>query len=150
MKIWTSYYANIRNIPKDYLLVSASGGITEDIENAVDVWDKKLAPSKSIFNEYKGTGDWKGYTDRFKEERLPKVDWLERLEQWEESANKIGKEMDNIVILCYEKPSDFCHRQILAENVEETFKTKVDEFGHEDKMRNNYRMEIENNMDLLF
>lgn len=150
MKIWTSYYANIKNIPEDYFLVSTSGGITPEIEAAVDSWNQSLAPSKEIFFEYKENPDWEQYAKRFKAERLPNVDWLEKLEQWEEKANKIGKKIDNIVLLCYEKPTDFCHRQILAENVEKEFRTEVQEFGHPNHERTMYRMRPKANTDFLF
>ena len=32
------------------------------------------------------------------------------------------------VLLCYEKPGDFCHRHILANWLEENFGFKVEEF----------------------
>ena len=150
MKIWTSYYANIRNIPEDYFLVATSGMIPKEIEAVVDSWNQSLAPSKSIFLENKETPDWEQYVKRFKAERLPKVEWLEKLEQWEEKANKIGKNIDNIVLLCYEKPSDFCHRQILAEAIEKEFRTEVQEFGCDNHDRTQYRIKPKANTDFLF
>ena len=150
MKIYTSYYANIRNIPDDYFVVATSGAISPEIEAAVDSWDRKLAPSKEIYFEYKDNPDWQQYTRRFKAERLPKVEWLEMLEKWEEKANKIGKNLDNVVICCYEKPTDFCHRQILAEDIENEFKTKVEEFGLDRHERDNYRMKPMASTDFLF
>lgn len=150
MKLWTSYYGNLNNVPNNFFIVSASGWIPDEILAHVDIQDKGLAPSKSIFFDYKEDRDWEKYVKRFKEERLVKIDWLEKLEQWEEKANVIGKNLDNIVILCYEKPDTFCHRHILAESFEEEFKTTVKEYGYENYVRNNYRTEIENNMDILF
>ena len=151
MKMWTSYYGNMRNIPKDYFVVAASGGLTDEIAVAVDSWNQSLAPSKSIFFDYKEDGDWEKYVKRFKEERLPEIDWLEKLEQWEEKANQAGKTLDNIVLLCYEKPEDHCHRQILAEDFEEQFKCEVKEYGFENTIRtSNYNMMIKNNTDILF
>jgi len=151
MKVYTSYYGNIKNIPKDYFLVSASGGLTEELKVVVDSWNQSLAPSKSIFFDYKEDRDWEKYVRRFKEERLPKIDWMEKLCQWEEKANQAGKTLDNIVLLCYEKPEDHCHRHILAESFEEEFKTEVKEFGFENMVRtSDYNMMIENNTDILF
>ena len=150
MTIYTSYYANIPNIPENFFLVATSGWIPPEIEQTVDSWNQSLAPSKDIYNEYETTPDWKKYTQRFISERLTKVDWLEKLDQWEEKANKIGKNIDTIVLLCYEKPEDFCHRQILAESIENEFKTTVQEFGHDKYDRIDYRMKAQMNTDFLF
>lgn len=153
MKIHTSYYAMLSSIKKDhpdYFLVSTSGSITPEIETAVDSWNQSLAPSKDIFFEYKNNPDWEQYSDRFKAERLPKVDWLVKLEEWEEKANKIGKNIDNIVLLCYEDSETFCHRHILAEDIEKEFRTEVQEYGHPNHERTMYRMRPKANTDFLF
>lgn len=150
MKVHTSYYSNIRNIPADYFLVSTSGWIPDEIKNSVDSWDRSLAPSLDIYNQYKETNDSKIYIDRFKEERLSKIDWLEKLESFEMIATENGKNIENIVLLCYEKPDEFCHRHILAESIETEFKTNVEEIGFENYDRIGYKMEPKFNTDFLF
>lgn len=150
MKLYTSYYGNLKNIPQDYFIVSASLNITEELKVAVDSWDTDLAPTKDIFFDYKQNGNWEKYVTKFKVDVLPKIDWLEKLEQWEEKANKINKQIENIVLLCYEKPDDHCHRHILSEQFEKEFKCVVKEFGHENMIRSGYKLIIENNMDILF
>ena len=156
MKLYTSYYGNLKNIPPDYFIVSASGGLTEELKVAVDSWDTDLAPTKDIFFDYKQNGDWSKYVLKFKADVLPKIDWLEKLEQWEEKANKINKQIENIVLLCYESPFDnrgngqFCHRFILAEAVEKEFRTNVFEVGFYDCDRINYRLTKPISTDFLF
>ena len=146
MRIFTSFFANLKNIPDDHFKIFASGGLTDGLEDHCDVWDKKLAPSKSIFFDYKKDGDIVKYVRRFKEERLSQIDWLERL----------GKSLDNIVIFCYESVESndgkghFCHRHILAESIENEFKTKVVEHGYEDYERNNYKLQQPVSADFLF
>lgn len=156
MKLYTSFYGNLRNIPSEFFIVSASRGLTEALKLAVDSWDIDLAPTQSIFNDYKSDGDWAKYVMRFKADVLPKIDWLEKLEKWEETANKLNKTLDNIVLLCYESPFDncgrgqFCHRFILSEHFEKEFKTEVKEYGYENMVRDNYKLTLANNMDILF
>jgi uncharacterized protein YeaO (DUF488 family) len=150
MTLWTSYYGNMRNIPKDYFLVATSGAVPDEILAHVDSWNQKLAPSKDIFIEYKQTRDWDRYVERFKEERLTHIDWLEMLCKWEDKANENGKTLDNIVLLCYEQPIESCHRFILAESVENEFKTKVLEYGFEKYDRINYRLNEPISTDFLF
>ena len=150
MKLYTSYYGNLKKIPSDFFLVSASGGLTEELKMAVDSWDIDLAPTKSIFNDYKKDGDWEKYVTRFKSDVLPKIDWLEKLVEWEEKANKLNKYLDNIVVFCYEVPTDHCHRHLLAEHFENEFKCEVKEFGHENMIRDGYKLMVANNTDILF
>lgn len=144
MRILTSYYGKLKEIKKkhpEYFLVSASVFVPDEIKEAVDIWELSLAPSKSILDEYHQDKDQKKYVSRFKDERLSEVDWLEKLEQWEEKANKIGKEIDTVVLFCYEPIDTFCHRHILAEDLEKEFRTKVEEYGYEGYERDNYKLE---------
>ena len=53
MTFYTSYYANLKNIPKEYITVSISGDIPDYIKEEVQVWDRRLAPTLDLFNEYK-------------------------------------------------------------------------------------------------
>lgn len=110
MKIVTSYYANIKNLPEDYTLISISGRISEDILNAIDIHDKALAPSWSIFKDYKETYDTEVYEKRFVNEVLPNINLKHKLKEWQEISGN-----DKFALLCYETPNDFCHRHIVAE-----------------------------------
>lgn len=150
MILTTSYYANLKKIPESFLTVAASLMVPQEIQPIVDVWDTDLAPSKSILFDYKKTGDTACYVERFKTEIIPKIDWLEKLEVWEENANKIGKKFDGIVLLCFEAPTDFCHRHILAEHFENEFNCVVPELGCEHMVRSNHKMVVENNTNILF
>lgn len=150
MKIYTSYYANIKNIPSDYFIVSASRLVSPEIQASVDIWEPEISPTTSILYEHKDKPHWTKYTHRFKSEILRNLDWLEILEKWENQANAIGKTLDNVVICCYEKPTDQCHRFILAESIEQEFKTTVQEWGIEKMIRQDYRMVVESSCDILF
>lgn len=153
MKIYTSYYGMLSKIKEehpDWLLVSISGWIPDEILAHVDIQDKSLAPSKDIYNEYDNNSDWEHYTTRFKAERLPKIELLEKLELWEKIANEKNKDISNIVLFCYEKPTDFCHRHIVSEAIEKEFRTEVQEFGHPNHERTMYRMRPKANTDFLF
>lgn len=110
MIIATSYYANIKNLPTDYTLISISGRISEDIFNNIHIHDKTLAPSWSIYKDYKDSYDSEVYEERFKKEVLPKVNLNKKLKEWQEQSGN-----DKFILLCYETPNDFCHRHIVAE-----------------------------------
>ena len=82
MKIYTSYYANIKNIPTNYTLVSISGAISDVIKKNIHIHERKLAPSLDIYNQYQESRNEKQYIKRFLEERLPKVDLFDMIEKW--------------------------------------------------------------------
>lgn len=65
---------------------------------------KALAPKFWFFNKYKQDGDKEFYTQKYKEEVLDKLDPKKVFEDLGEDA----------VLLCFEKPGDFCHRHLVA------------------------------------
>ncbi|MCT4574649.1 MAG: DUF488 domain-containing protein [Alphaproteobacteria bacterium] len=78
---------------------------------------KKLAPSWSIYKEYRKTGDVQRYIKRFKEEILAPLD-----------ATKVFKELgSDAILLCYEKEGEFCHRHLVAQWFEKELNIKVEE-----------------------
>jgi uncharacterized protein YeaO (DUF488 family) len=120
----TSNYASLDKIPENYIKVSISGAISDQIAENIDVHEKRLAPSWDIYKEYKETNDYKLYTKRFKEEILSNVDLDDIIE---ELRTNYGDK--HVVLLCYEKPNEFCHRHIVAEAIEEKYGIQVPEVG---------------------
>lgn len=110
MKILTTYFANIKNLPKDILPVSICG-------KPIHGWSypeyKLLAPTWSIYNEIKNLGGTpERYTERYVREILENLD-----------PGKVVNDLEGILptgysgiaLVCYEKPGDFCHRGIVKE-----------------------------------
>ena len=109
MKIWTTYFANVKNLDTNRIMPIAICG------KAVPGWSwpeyKKLAPSWSIYDEYKNHGGTpEHYTERFVIERLGVLSREQVLSDLTELAN--GR--SEVALVCYEKPGDFCHRHIVA------------------------------------
>ena len=82
---------------------------------------KKLAPKFWFFEKYKRDGDKEFYTEQYYKEVLDKLDP-------EEVYNDLGQ---NAVILCWEKPGEFCHRHIVAEWLANALDIEVKEIGEE-------------------
>lgn len=78
---------------------------------------KKLAPSYDIWKQYQDTKDFKRYTERYYNEILSKL-------HPEEVINELG---DDAVLLCYEKPFDFCHRRLVAKWLKDNLNYEVKE-----------------------
>lgn len=84
---------------------------------------KKLAPKYWFFEKYKRDGDKEYYTKQYYEEVLNKLDPGE-------VYSDLGQ---NAVLLCWEKPGEFCHRHIVAEWLTNAIDVEIREIGEEDE-----------------
>ncbi|PJZ28737.1 DUF488 domain-containing protein [Leptospira kmetyi] len=113
MKIYTSYFGNVRNLPENIAPVS--------IARYAKYWGGlkyyPLAPDSDTLKM-----EISEYTRRFSE-KLSKLQAVEVLEELKELSQ--GKD---IALLCYEKPGDFCHRRLVAEWIERKTGIEVPEF----------------------
>lgn len=75
---------------------------------------RDLAPRYAFFNEWKHgsrRGDNAWYIERFNEEVLARLDPATVLAD----LSAFCEDISRIILLCYEKPSDFCHRHLVAD-----------------------------------
>lgn len=105
MKIYTSYYANIKNLI-DCTPVSIAGYAPTWYKGAQY---KKLAPKWSFFSVWKENHDNDYYIEHFFDEVINKLDINDVYRDLQKLSN--GKD---IVLLCYETPEKFCHRHLVA------------------------------------
>jgi len=149
MKFFTSYYANISNIPVDYVLVSVSGDIPEQLEQKMDIHDKRLSPSVDFFKEYKSSSKGKArekiFVQKFKDEVLADISITDILKEWSDECGL----RKTYVLLCYEKPEDFCHRHIVSEYLSEYFDIFVEEYGVDYKAYElkDYKIQLKETLD---
>lgn len=117
----TSYFANIKNLGGNLVPISISA-MTPSWVSVSEY--KKLAPTFDILMKYKQEGrDKEEYVRRFNEEVLSKLDPQETYDEL--ICSNIGYEP---VLLCYERPGEFCHRRLVAKWFEDNLKIKVEEF----------------------
>ena len=103
--IYTSYFGK-RDIP--YPTISVAGKCPDWYKGPQL---KKLAPKYDFFKLYKdGEIDDAEYTRRYKKEVLDTLDPKQIVSEIYMYGQNI-----NVVLLCYEKPGDFCHRHLIAE-----------------------------------
>lgn len=113
--IYTSYYANLRNIPDHIRPIAISSTIPEGM---VLTWWPEFAPTWTMRTQYKKTGDRETFRRRYME-RLGRID-LSGL------AQKFPR--GDVVLLCYEKDPVTCHRSILAEWFRDSLGISVQEW----------------------
>jgi len=114
--IYTSYISNLKNIPKHIVPITICGKTPLG-------WNgkqyKKLAPKWEFFSKWKNKTfgceecfkNNEYYTKEFYDKVLNKLNIQQVLNELYELSG--GSE--NIVLLCYEKPDDFCHRHLVAD-----------------------------------
>lgn len=120
--IYTSYFAKLKSLPGNIIPISICGKAPDWYKG---LQYKKLAPKYDFFMEWKKTHDNDYYIRCFKEQV---TDQLNVCETVYELYEKIGIYLDeegisfysestnekHICLICYEKPSDFCHRHLVA------------------------------------
>ena len=110
MKVWTYYYARIKDLPPHILPVSIAGWAPKG-------WTgeeyKKVAPKKEWFFKYKETQDKEYYKKMYSETVLSQITPKEVMDDLSEILHRHPGKTD-IALCCYEKSGDFCHRNLLA------------------------------------
>ena len=124
MEIYTSYFANIKKLDKDmYTFVSISLYPPKWYEGKVY---KKVAPSNEILMDWKqGNKDDEAkshYERMYNFKILRKLSAKDILNDLQELSE--GKD---IVLLCFEKSMDFCHRHLLARFLEKELSITIKE-----------------------
>lgn len=106
MEIFTSYFAKVRYLPDGYVPVSIAAHPPRGYYGACL---PDLAPPWDLVKAYKANNDSEAYTEQYNKLVL--------------STLSVGDILGKIrsvagpgipVLLCYERPSDFCHRHLVA------------------------------------
>lgn len=105
--IYTSYFAKLPHLPKNIVPISICGKAPEWYDG---IQYKVLAPKYEFFQEWKKTRDNDYYIKHFNEEVLSKLNAKKVVEKLYALSSK-----RDIALICYEKPGDFCHRNLVAE-----------------------------------
>ena len=105
--IYTSYFANLKKLPKDIIPIA----ISASVPNSINILQyKKLAPTYNILSNYKNNNNIELYTKEYSEQILNKLNPLDVINELYSLSN--GKD---VALICYEKYDKFCHRQLVAE-----------------------------------
>ena len=128
MKIYTSYFGNLKNLEKNNI-------VPIGICCYPPKWFKgpnllSIAPTPDILINCKS--NHQEYIKRFKNEIIslqndPK-EFVKRITFISE-----GKDL---ALCCFEKPNEFCHRHLVAEWLNETLNLNVEEFNITDELKN--------------
>lgn len=120
--IYTSYFAQMRNMPENIIPISICAKTPEWYKG---LQYKKLAPKYGFFTEWKKNHDNAYYIKHYNDEVLDTLDVTKVISELQTLIpDDIKAKMQSLVyndsnwhiaLLCYEKPSDFCHRHLVSE-----------------------------------
>lgn len=125
--LYTSYFGQLRNLPSTFIPVAICAKVPPWYNG---ICYKALAPSYDCLMYYKVTGDVGAYRKRYCSETLDKrsVDCMLK-EIWELLPEDVKRALYSdvhhwtksplihIVFVCYEKPDDFCHRDLVSDKL---------------------------------
>ena len=118
--LYTTYFAKLRSLPKTISPIAICGKAPEWF---LGPQYKKLAPRYDFFSEWKRINDNHYYVQCFNELVLSQLDPIRVLDELYSLTSS-----EDIALVCYEKPEDFCHRHLVANWFRE-YGIQIKEFG---------------------
>lgn len=122
--IYTTYFANLKNLPEEIVPISISGSVPNFYKG---IQYKRLAPRWETLTRYKQSGDEQAFIKDFYKYVLDGLD-----------ANRVVQDLlelskgKDIALVCWEAPDKFCHRHLIAEWIfDKTGEHRVVEFNKE-------------------
>lgn len=112
--IYTTYFAKIKSLPKNVVPISICGKAPAGYKG---LEYKKLAPKYDFFWKWKQTGDNEYYIKCYLEQVLAGLsvnDVVNELYAFAKASSDSEQEIKDIALVCYEKPTDFCHRHLVS------------------------------------
>lgn len=111
--IYTSYFAKLKELENHNIIPISICGKAPDWYKGLQY--KKLAPKYGFFMEWKKNHNNDYYIEHFQKEVLDGLDATEVVLDFSRMAYGFNAGENDIALICYEKPSDFCHRHLVAE-----------------------------------
>lgn len=119
--IYTSYFAKLKSLPDNVIPISICGKAPNWYKG---LQYKKLAPKYDFFMKWKENHDNEYYIKCFNEQVLEKLNATDVIKELDNLLLSVTTAIDydidpikvpRIALICYEKPSDFCHRHLVAD-----------------------------------
>ena len=109
--LYTSYFAKLKSLPKHIIPISICAKAPAWYTS---LQYKKLAPKYDFFMKWKETHDNDYYIKCFNEQVLSKLNFFTVYEELHDMAETVASGNYEICLICFEKPTDFCHRHLVA------------------------------------
>ena len=115
--IYTSYFGKLKSLPDNIIPISICGKAPDWYKG---LQYKKLAPKYDFFMEWKKNHDNDYYIEHFQKEVLGALDVNRVIYDFyklclPDNLSICDPYPIDIALICYEKPTDFCHRHLVAD-----------------------------------
>lgn len=120
--VYTSYFAKLKSLPDNIVPISICAKAPNWYKG---LQYKKLAPKYDFFMKWKENHDNDYYIKCFNEQVLEplfvtkvlgEIHLMMPVEMREKMQAPVWQSPDyHVALLCYEKPSDFCHRHLVSD-----------------------------------
>ena len=107
MNVFTGYFEKVEDYISRGLVSIGIAGKSPCNFNGLEY--KELAPKRFIYDNYIQSGDSEAYSKDYFYYVLDKLDAEVVLNELKQLANN-----KDFILLCYEKPNQFCHRHLVA------------------------------------
>ncbi len=111
--IYTSYFAKLKELENHNITPISICAKAPDWYKGLQY--KQLAPKYGFFMEWKKNHDNNYYIEHFQSEVLDGMDAVEVVLNFSKMVHGFNVGENDIALICYEKSSDFCHRHLVAE-----------------------------------
>lgn len=111
--IYTSYFAKQKELENHNIIPISICAKAPDWYKGLQY--KKLAPKYGFFMEWKKNHDNDYYIEHFQSEVMDGLDATNVILDFSRMVYGFNVGENDIALICYEKPSDFCHRHLVAE-----------------------------------
>ena len=127
--IYTSYFAKLRELENHNIIPISICAKAPDWYKGLQY--KQLAPKYGFFMEWKKNHDNDYYIEHFQSEVLNGLDATSVILDFSRMVHGFNVGENDIALICYEKPSDFCHRHLVAEWLKQNgFRCEEWKFGN--------------------
>lgn len=111
--IYTSYFAKLKELENHNIIPISICAKAPDWYKGLQY--KKLPPKYGFFMEWKKNHDNDYYIEHFQAEVLNELDATSVILDFSRMVYGFNVGENDIALICYEEPSDFCHRHLVAE-----------------------------------
>lgn len=108
--IYTSYFAKLKSLPDNIVPISICAKAPDWYKG---LQYKKLAPKYDFFMKWKENHDNEEFVENYVAQVLKQLNPIKVVADLYYQLNAAPCSCD-IVLICFEKPSDFCHRHLVA------------------------------------
>lgn len=120
MTVYTSYFGAVRKyFPKDKFIRTA---VCYSPPRGFGIWNNVVPDPDLVYGLKRGEITVEEYEERYYAMLMFRKDFIS------ENVPYLLLGESDVVLLCYEKPEDWCHRHILARFLKEQFNVDVQEY----------------------